>query len=167
MFDGHFCHPLDNLIRDDRLFLLEAILPFVNDNMKAPLAMYIKISELSAVMNGFRNPNYVNSCGLHKDINNQEDILSSLAGCGMTGLKEKMAQLKTAFAMMDSMKEPADGAPPEPPSGTYADRDFTDPYAYYSAERSAENPRQKGGFTPDIFSSVRDLFEKYDSGRPL
>ena len=82
MFNGNFHHPLDNLIKDDRLFMMEAILPFVDDRMKAPLAMYIKIMELQTILNALRDTNYVNSCGLHKDINNQDDILSSLAGCG-------------------------------------------------------------------------------------
>ena len=35
MFNGNFHHPLDNLIKDDRLFMMEAILPFVDDRMKA------------------------------------------------------------------------------------------------------------------------------------
>ena len=78
MFNGNFHHPLDNLIKDDRLFIMEAILPFVDDRMKAPLAMYIKIMELQTILNALRDTNYVNSCGLHKDINNQDDILSSL-----------------------------------------------------------------------------------------
>ena len=66
MFNGNFHHPLDNLIKDDRLFMMEAILPFVDDRMKAPLAMYIKIMELQTILNALRDTNYVNSCGLHK-----------------------------------------------------------------------------------------------------
>ena len=92
MFNGNFHHPLDNLIKDDRLFMMEAILPFVDDRMKAPLAMYIKIMELQTILNALRDTNYVNSCGLHKDINNQDDILSSLAGCGFPEYQEPVCQ---------------------------------------------------------------------------
>ena len=59
MFNGNFHHPLDNLIKDDRLFMMEAILPFVDDRMKAPLAMYIKIMELQTILNALRDTNYV------------------------------------------------------------------------------------------------------------
>ena len=94
MFNGNFHHPLDNLIKDDRLFMMEAILPFVDDRMKAPLAMYIKIMELQTILNALRDTNYVNSCGLHKDINNQDDILSSLAGCGFPDIRNQFARAK-------------------------------------------------------------------------
>ena len=38
-------HPLDKLISDDRLFLLEAILPFVDGPMRMPLIIYLKMME--------------------------------------------------------------------------------------------------------------------------
>ena len=47
MFNGNFHHPLDNLIKDDRLFMMEAILPFVDDRMKAPCLLYT--SELPTI----------------------------------------------------------------------------------------------------------------------
>ena len=104
MFNGNFHHPLDNLIKDDRLFMMEAILPFVDDRMKAPLAMYIKIMELQTILNALRDTNYVNSCGLHKDINNQDDILSSLAGCGFPDIRDQFASMKKAMDMMKTME---------------------------------------------------------------
>lgn len=103
MFNGNFRHPLDNLIRDDRLFIMEAIIPFVDDNMKAPLAMYIKFMELKAILEALRDPGYVNSCGLHKDINNQDDIFSSLANCGLMGGKDQLENMKKAMNMMNMM----------------------------------------------------------------
>ena len=97
MFSGNFRHPLDNLIRDDSLFMLEAILPFVSDNMKAPLAMYIKIMELQSILSCLQDRNYMESCGLHKDINNQDDILSSLAACGFPDVQGQFANIKKMF----------------------------------------------------------------------
>ena len=101
MFNGNFRHPLDNLIHDDRLFMMEAILPFVPDNMKAPLAMYIKIMELQSILSSLRDKSCLDSCGFHKDINNQDDILSSLADCGFTDVQSQFANIKK---MMDMMK---------------------------------------------------------------
>ena len=120
MFNGNFRHPLDNLIRDDRLFIMEAIIPFVDDSMKAPLAMYIKFMELKAILEALRDPGYVNSCGLHKDINNQDDIFSSLANCGLMGGKEQLENMKKAMNvmnMMNRMKQDGDTEPGMADSG--------------------------------------------------
>ena len=113
MFNGNFRHPLDNLIRDDRLFIMEAIIPFVDDNMKAPLAMYIKFMELKAILEALRDPGYVNSCGLHKDINNQDDIFSSLANCGLMGDKDQLDNMKKAMNMMNMMNKMKQGGDSE------------------------------------------------------
>ena len=113
MFNGNFRHPLDNLIRDDRLFIMEAIIPFVDDNMKAPLAMYIKFMELKAILEALRDPGYVNSCGLHKDINNQDDIFSSLANCGLMGGKDQLENMKKAMNMMNMMNKMKQGGDSE------------------------------------------------------
>lgn len=112
MFNGNFRHPLDNLIRDDRIFMLEAIIPFVSDRMKAPLAMYIKIMELQTILSSLQDKECMARCGLHKDINNQDDILSSLADCGFEDIKGKFANLKKmldVMKMMESAKEMSGG----------------------------------------------------------
>ena len=48
-------HPLDKLISDDRLFLLEAILPFVEGPMRMPLVIYLKMMELQQIMRVINN----------------------------------------------------------------------------------------------------------------
>ena len=133
MFSGNFRHPLDNLIHDDRLFMLEAILPFVSDNMKAPLAMYIKIMELQSVLSSLQDKNYMEHCGLHKDINNQDDILSSLADCGLIDAKSQFANIKKMMDMIKIMEA--------------------------SKETKNDNDTDQ---TNDIYGSIRDLFDEYD-----
>lgn len=133
MFSGNFRHPLDNLIHDDRLFMLEAILPFVPDNMKAPLAMYIKIMELQSVLSSLQDKNYMEHCGLHKDINNQDDILSSLADCGLMDVKSQFANIKKMMDMIKIMEA--------------------------SKETKDDNDTDQ---TNDIYGSIRDLFDEYD-----
>lgn len=156
MFNGNFRHPLDNLIRDDRLFIMEAIIPFVDDNMKAPLAMYIKFMELKAILEALRDPGYVNSCGLHKDINNQDDIFSSLANCGLMGGKEQLENMKKAMNvmnMMNSMKQDGDTEPGY--NDGYYDTDQL--YQHYNTESHTEKHQEK-----DLFGSIKDLFDEYD-----
>ncbi len=156
MFNGNFHHPLDNLIKDDRLFMMEAILPFVDDHMKAPLAMYIKIMELQAILNALRDTNYVNSCGLRKDINNQDDILSSLAGCGFPDIRDQFASMKKAMDMMKAMEA----------MNTQQSTDSL--YRHYQSKATSEAGDEENydstesQASQDIYSSVKDLFEKYD-----
>lgn len=163
MLGDNFHHPLDNLIKDNRLFMLEAILPFVDDGMKAPLAMYIKLMELQLIMKAFSDRNYVNSCGLHKDINNQEDILSSLSGCGFSGLRSQFEGIKKTFEMMNAV----DMADTSCDCGTVhmtnssREADSGDPYVHYGAKAASRGSRS----TSDLYGSVRDLFEAYDMGR--
>lgn len=100
---GPFHHPLDKLINDDKLFLLETMIPFVDERMKVPLAMYIKIMELQLILRGFRSYSYVNQCGLCRDINNQDDVLETLAGCGFGDIAGQMNQFKSMMNMMNIM----------------------------------------------------------------
>lgn len=66
--------------------------------MKAPLAMYIKIMELQTILNALRDTNYVNSCGLHKDINNQDDIRHPCPGV-VSRYQGQFASMKKAIDM--------------------------------------------------------------------
>ena len=158
MFNGNFRHPLDNLIKDDRLFMMEAILPFVDDNMKAPLAMYIKIMELQAIIRALQDKDYVSSCGLHKDINNQDDILSSLACCGFPDVREQFSNMKKYMDMakvMSSME-----STPQTPSDPLS----TDPlYSHYQDPvNGQESEPDSEPVTSDLYGSIMDLFDEYD-----
>lgn len=169
MFNGNFRHPLDNLIRDDRLFMLEAIIPFVDDRMKAPLAMYIKIMELQSILSALSNKDYVNSCGLCKDLNNQDDILSSLAGCGFSDIKEQFTNMKKAMDMMEmmnSMNASGDMA------SDHTKNMFDDLYQHYGSYNGQEpesspypQPEADSDYsnTSDLYGSIKDLFDEYDN----
>lgn len=194
MFNGNFRHPLDNLIRDDRLFIMEAIIPFVDDNMKAPLAMYIKFMELKAILEALRDPCYVNSCGLHKDINNQDDLFSSLANCGLMGGKDQLENMKKAMNMMNMMnmmnKMKQDGDSESGMSGSgsadsgltgsgFTDSGtadsgltgsgFTDSSTAdtYTTGPRKTNPHHQSSFTPDYndgYYETDPLYQHYNTG---
>ena len=118
--------------------------------MKAPLAMYIKIMELQAILNALRDTNYVNSCGLHKDINNQDDILSALAGCGFPDVRDQFASMKKAMDMMKTMEA----------MNTQQSTDSL--YKHYQSKAGESFDSSESQSSQDIYSSVKDLFEKYD-----
>lgn len=96
-------HPLDKLINDDRLFLLEAILPFIDSPMRMPLALYLKTTELKLIMNALNNKNYINQCDFNRNINNQDDVLNSLSQCGFPDIASQMKNLKSTMEMMKVM----------------------------------------------------------------
>jgi len=96
-------HPLDKLIKDDRLIMLEAMIPFVDRQLKGPLAIYIKITELKLIMNALSDYHYIEQCGLNMDMNNQEQVLSALAGCGFPDIASQFEQVKTAMNMANMM----------------------------------------------------------------
>ena len=176
MFNGNFRHPLDNLIRDDRLFIMEAIIPFVDDNMKAPLAMYIKFMELKAILEALRDPGYVNSCGLHKDINNQDDIFSSLANCGLMGGKDQLENMKKAMNMMNMMNKMKQGGDSESGVSGSGSADsgltgsgFTDSSTadIYTTGPRKTNPHNQSSFTPDYndgYYETDPLYQHYNTG---
>ena len=176
MFNGNFRHPLDNLIRDDRLFIMEAIIPFVDDNMKAPLAMYIKFMELKAILEALRDPGYVNSCGLHKDINNQDDIFSSLANCGLMGGKDQLENMKKAMNMMNMMNKMKQGGDSESGVSGSGSADsgltgsgFTDSGTAdtYTTGPRKTNPHNQSSFTPDYndgYYETDPLYQHYNTG---
>ena len=176
MFNGNFRHPLDNLIRDDRLFIMEAIIPFVDDNMKAPLAMYIKFMELKSILEALRDPGYVNSCGLHKDINNQDDIFSSLANCGLMGGKDQLENMKKAMNMMNMMNKMKQGGDSESGVTGSGSADsgltgsgFTDSgtAGTYTTGPRKTNPHRQSSFTPDYNDSHYEtdpLYQHYNTG---
>ena len=190
MFSGNFRHPLDNLIRDDSLFMLEAILPFVSDNMKAPLAMYIKIMELQSILSCLQDRNYMESCGLHKDINNQDDILSSLAACGFPDVQGQFANIKKMMDMMKVMEASKEmSGKGSRGSGLFSDLfgtssssgNYTEPlYEHYRpngcenqnssyADKAQDNPYSNDPqaahdihTSDDLYGSIQDLFDEYD-----
>ena len=96
-------HPLDKLISDDRLFLLEAILPFVDGPMRMPLIIYLKMMELQQIMRVINNQSYVRQCDFNRDFHNQNDILASLAQCGFPDIADQMKNMQQAMNMMNDM----------------------------------------------------------------
>ena len=98
-------HPLDKLISDDRLFLLEAILPFVDGPMRMPLIIYLKMMELQQIMRVINNQSYVRQCDFNRDFHNQNDILASLAQCGFPDIADQMKNMQQAMNMMQVMND--------------------------------------------------------------
>ena len=71
-------HPLDQLIHDDSLFFLEAMIPFVDYAYKKPLILLIKYQEIRALMQCFDHPDYVASCGFDCHPESSEEMMECM-----------------------------------------------------------------------------------------
>lgn len=96
-------HPLDKLISNQSLFLIEAIIPFVDKPMKKPLVMYLKFSELQEIIRSLNDEAYIKDCDFCRDFSNQEDVITALNQCGYGDIAGQMSQLKSAINMMNIM----------------------------------------------------------------
>ncbi len=180
MIRGPVSHPLDKLIKDDKLIMLEAMIPFVDQRMKAPLALYIKITELKLIMAAFTDRNYVSKCGLDLDMNNKEQVLSALSGCGFPDIASQFENIKKAMDMANlmSMMSEADSPPPHdaqpdwgnppphdaqpnwgnpPPHDAQPDWDNPPPHDEEMRFHNASNSNPA-----DMMDSIMDMLAEYD-----
>lgn len=102
-------HPLDKLIKDDSLFMLEALVPFVDYRFKKLLILYIKYKEITALLDSFAKPGYISECGFDCHPKSTEDFISDicnfLPGDFSTILNQvkQMQQMQGMMNMMNSM----------------------------------------------------------------
>lgn len=151
-------HPLDKLISDDRLFLLEAILPFVDGPMRMPLIIYLKMMELQQIMRVINNQSYVRQCDFNRDFHNQNDILASLAQCGFPDIADQMKNMQQAMNMMQVMNDMnainQTGAPGSAPDRNFQNNE-TDPV-------QEDIPPSNDTRTDSAFSDFQSIFQAYD-----
>ncbi len=148
-------HPLDKLISDDRLFLLEAILPFVDGPMRMPLIIYLKMMELQQIMRVINNQSYVRQCDFNRDFHNQNDILASLAQCGFPDIADQMKNMQQAMNMMKVMNDMNQtGAPGSAPDRNFQNNE-TDPV-------QEDIPPSNDTRTNSVFPDFQSIFQAYD-----
>lgn len=115
-------HPLDKLINDDSLFLLEAMVPFVDYQYKLPLIFYIKYRELTMIMQSLNDRAYISECGFDCHPKSSEEMLGSICSIlpgDYANTFKQMKQMMQMMEVMNSMPKP----PPEPPCENH----FTEP----------------------------------------
>lgn len=93
-------HPLDRLISDDSLFLIEAMIPFVDNNAKRILVIILKFMELNAIMNSLNNPSILSSCGFDCKPQSTNDIIYHICEFLPDDMKASFNQMKQMSQMM-------------------------------------------------------------------
>lgn len=148
-------HPLDKLISDDRLFLLEAILPFVDGPMRMPLVIYLKMMELQQIMRVINNQSYIRQCDFNRDLHNQNDILASLAQCGFPDIADHMKNMQQAMNMMQAMNAMNQTGTPDTPAHTgFQDNE--------SESMQADIPPSDDSRNDSVFPDFQSIFQAYD-----
>ena len=111
-------HPLDQLIHDDSLFFLEAMIPFVDYAYKKPLILLIKYQEIRALMQCFDHPDYVASCGFDCHPESSEEMMECMCRFlpgDFAGNIKNMQQMLKMMQVMQAMNDSGTPGPPPPP----------------------------------------------------
>lgn len=93
--------PLEQMLQNSNLNLLEAALPYVDLHIRRPLAMYIKFSELTEVMTGLEDEDTLTACGLNEQGMNYEMMLQAMK---MTASKEQSGKIEQITQLMNLTK---------------------------------------------------------------
>lgn len=164
-------HPLDKLISDDRIFLLEAMLPFVNGPMRQGLTVYVKLMELQQILAALHDKQKLASCRFNRNINDQNDILSSLSECGFSNIAEQMQQMSQVMELMSVMnRSDAPGGMPDVyqdlfreydrQTGACAESEPNDSQMEHAP--NASFTRESSDAYADPLSNIMELFDDYD-----
>ena len=96
-------HPLDKLITDDSLFLLEAMVPFIEFPYKKMLILFIKYRELISILKCLDDKDYLSSCGFDCHPKSTEDMINDMCGFLPENVSGSIKQMKQMMGMMDMM----------------------------------------------------------------
>ncbi len=168
-----FSHPLDIFIQDDSLFMMEAMLPFLDPQIMKPMAIYIKFTEMMIILNNINNQDYMRRCCFHKDINNYDAVLSSLKDMGMAEDIEQAMRMKSAMDMMQHMNN-THSQTNEPykddqyDTGQHNDSRYEDDQYDTAAEDIPEENNYDSTKNEDgsVYDNIMDILNDYDREHP-
>ena len=107
-------HPLDNIYPNNSLFLLEAMIPYLDASFQLPIALLIKVHEFRMLVEFFHNPTQMESCGFNRSQCGNEELLSMLCQTMGMNLPEQMPNMQAMMNMANVMKSyPQTGSVPQ------------------------------------------------------
>lgn len=89
-------HPLDCILNQSGLSMLEYLIPFVDYPLKLPLALFIKFNEIQLIINAFQSPESIRRFGLHEPGSSPMDMV-----CALTGMSKDMLNMILSMSSMD------------------------------------------------------------------
>lgn len=161
-------HPLDILIPDNTLSLLEALVPFVDYSFKKPLVLFIKYREIMAIMQSLNNIDYISNCGFNCAPKSNEDFLTNilkyLPGDYAASLSQAK-QMMSMFEMMNMMNHEKESSenyddinkPNTYENGTYQDGAYQD--GAYQDGTFQDGAYNYNNYHGDLFSNVMNILD--------
>lgn len=101
-------HPLDRLIADDFIFILEAIIPFVDFKLKKIIFLFLKYKETILILGEMDNHENMEKCGLHIADKSKENMIERIFEFVPNDLSNNLKEAKqmiSMFQMMQMMNE--------------------------------------------------------------
>lgn len=89
-------HPLDCILNQSGLSMLECLIPFVDYPLKLPLALFIKFHEIQLIVNALQSPESIRRFGLHEPGSSPMDMV-----CALTGMSKDMLNMLLSMSSMD------------------------------------------------------------------
>lgn len=151
-------HPLDKLIADDSLFLLEAMVPFVEYPYKKPLVLFIKYRELMSIMSSLSNREYISSCGFDCHPATTEEMIADMCNFLPGNFSSSMKQMKQMMGMMEMMNMSQDGGSGNNPLSSLG---FPFPSGSTSTNPSTTTEESKDS----LFDSVLSILDNEEKER--
>ena len=96
-------HPLDKLITDDSLWLLESVVAFVDYPFKRMLVMLIKYKELMSILNCLNNKSFISECGFDCHPKNSDDMIMDMCKFMPGEYAATIHNMKNMMNMMNVM----------------------------------------------------------------
>lgn len=162
MGDISYSHPLDRLLNDNSIFMLEALIPFVDYNMKKVLVLFIKVRELSALMAKLNDPASLASCGFDCHVTSMDDMIDKMCDFMPPEFSNNIRQTIKMMNMMKMMEgmdlHDMNMNPAEMHDAPERRTDSTDIHDPVNPEEAADS--QEG-----LFDSVMSILNDYDSGK--
>lgn len=97
-------HPLDILINDNSLIMLEAMVPFVDYRLKKLLVIYIKYREFTLIMNNLNDIKFIDGCGFNKSADSTEDMVDVLLSTLSPDAAANISSARKMLSMMQAME---------------------------------------------------------------
>ena len=93
--------PFDQVLKTPEIEMLNAALPYVSNQMRKPLAIYIKSSEISRIFSDFDREDILSACGFESNTPDPEAMLKAMK---IAGGKNAGPQIDQMLQMMNMVK---------------------------------------------------------------
>jgi hypothetical protein len=162
-------HPLDKLINDNSLIMLEAMVPFVDYRLKKLLVIYIKYREFTLLMNSLSDIKFMDGCGFNKNASSTDDMMEMLLSSISPNAAENISSAKKMMSMMQAMETLNTTSPDtgEQNTATFSDTNGQNTTAFSDTNDTANNIfdfQNRENTQTSLYDSIINIIENESEG---